>query len=86
MILIKSQIMNFDILYSLNQNNICFWSKKSKKVTFFINLSQKIGGVGKILRNSDYLFLVLKSHTIAPPKSPKIKPRGPVMSIPSKGP
>tara|TARA_B110000027_G_scaffold113080_1_gene121974 strand:- start:757 stop:891 length:135 start_codon:yes stop_codon:yes gene_type:complete len=32
------------------------------------------------------LFLVLKSHTIAPPKSPKIKPRGPVMSIPSKGP
>ena len=26
-------------------------------------------------------FLVLKSHTIAPPKSPKIKPRGPVMSI-----
>ena len=86
MILIKSQIMNFDILYGLNQNNICFWSKKSKKVTFFINLSQKIGGVGKILKNSDYLFLVLKSHTIAPPKSPKIKPRGPVMNIPSKGP
>ena len=30
-------------------------------------------------------FLVLKSHTIAPPKTPKIKPRGPVMNIPSKG-
>ena len=59
MILIKSQIMNFDILHGLNQNNICFWSKKSKKVTFFINLSQKIGGVGKILKNSDFCLIAV---------------------------
>jgi len=31
------------------------------------------------------LFLVLKSHTIAPPNNPKIKPSAPVMRILKKG-
>ena len=47
------------ILYDLKQKHPYFFTIKSKKTAFFTAKCQKIGGVRKILKNSDFCLIAV---------------------------